>query len=214
MNEPAIRIVVAEDHPVVADGIMEVLKNAKDVVVVGLARNGAEAIELLKLHKPDIALLDLRMPVVDGIGVIRWIKRSGSSTRTVILTIFRGESDIRQAMQAGADAYLIKDTSTREMLKTIRGVYRGETRISKHWGQGHAPNRDSADLKPLELDILTLIVQGHDNRTIGSRLGLGTDAVKYQLRKVFLKLGVRKRAAAARQAIERGLVPMLRSESK
>jgi DNA-binding NarL/FixJ family response regulator len=125
-----------------------------------------------------------------------------------------GESDIRQAIQAGADAYLIKDTSTREMLKTIRGVYRGEARVSKDWGQGLAPNGNSADLKPLELEILTLLVQGDDNRTIGSRLGLGTDAVKYHLRTVFSKLGVRKRAAAARQAIERGLVAMLRSESK
>ena len=214
MNEPAIRIVVAEDHPVVADGIMEVLKKAKDMVVVGQARDGAEAIELLKRHKPDIALLDLRMPVVDGIGVVRWIKRSGLSTRTVILTIFRGESDIRQAIQAGANAYLIKDTSTREILKTIRCVYGGEARISKHWGQGLAPNGNSADLKPLELDILTLIVQGHDNRTIGSRLGLRTDAVKYHLRTVFSKLGVQKRAAAARQAIERSLVTVLSSESK
>ena len=214
MNEPAIRIVIAEDHPVVADGIMEVLKKAKDMVVVGHARDGAEAIELLKRHKPDIALLDLRMPVVDGIGVVRWTKRSGLSTRTVILTIFRGESDIRQAIQAGANAYLIKDTSTREILKTIRCVYGGEARISKHWGQGLAPNGNSADLKPLELDILTLIVQGHDNRTIGSRLGLRTDAVKYHLRTVFSKLGVQKRAAAARQAIERSLVTVLSSESK
>ena len=214
MNEPTIRIIVAEDHPVVADGIMQVLKRAKDMVVVGQARDGAEAIELLKRHQPEIALLDLRMPVVDGIGVVRWIKRSGLSTRTVILTIFRGESDIRRAIQAGADAYLIKDASTREILKTIRCVYRGEARISKQLGQGLAPNGNSADLKPLELDILTLIVQGHDNRTIGSRLGLGTDAMKYHLRTVFSKLGVRKRAAAARQAIERGLVTMLRSESE
>ena len=171
-------------------------------------------VHMLIGQKPDIALLDLRMPVVDGIGVVRWIKRSGLSTRTVILTIFRGESDIRQAIQAGANAYLIKDTSTREILKTIRCVYGGEARISKHWGQGLAPNGNSADLKPLELDILTLVVQGHDNRTIGSRLGLSTDAVKYHLRTVFSKLGVQKRAAAARQAIERSLVTVLSSESK
>jgi DNA-binding NarL/FixJ family response regulator len=214
MNKPAIRIVVAEDHPIVADGIVEVLKRAKDMLVVGQARDGAEAIKLLEQHRPEIVLLDLRMPVVDGIGVIRWIKRSGSSTRTVILTVFRGESDIGQALQAGADAYLIKDASTREILRTIRRVLRGAARISTHWGQGLAPNRSSADLKPLELNILTLVVQGHNNRTIGSRLGLGTDAVKYHLRAVFSKLGVRKRAAAARQAIERGLVATVTSESR
>jgi len=206
MSERGIRVLVAEDHPVVADGIAAVLAKAKDMVVVGQARDGAEAIELLKRHQPDIVLLDLRMPVVDGIGVARWIKRSGSKARTVILTIFRSERDVRQAMQAGANAYLLKDTSPEEILKTIRRVHREKARILHEWGQALAPNVNAADLKPLELDILALIVQGHDNRTIGSHLGLGTDAVKYHLRGIFSKLGVRKRAAAARQAIERGLL--------
>src|SRR5262249_46312219 len=109
MSKSRIRILVAEDHPVVADGIRAVLAKAKDMVVVGQARDGAEAIELLKQHQPDIALLDLRMPVVDGVGVVRWVKRSGSNIRTLILTIFGGESDVRQAIEAGADAYLLKD---------------------------------------------------------------------------------------------------------
>jgi len=206
MNEPAIRILIAEDHPVVADGIMAVLAKAKDMMVVGQARNGAEAIELLKRHQPDIVLLDLKMPVVDGIGVARWIKRSGSNTRTVILTIFHSESDVSQAIEVGADAYLLKDTSPGEILKTIRRVHRGKARISLEWAHRLAPQVNSAELKPLELDILALIVQGHDNQTIGSKLGLRTDAVKYHLRGLFSKLGVRKRAAAARQAIERGLL--------
>jgi two-component system NarL family response regulator len=206
MNQPAIRILVAEDHPVVADGILAVLATAKDMVVVGQARNGAEAIELLKQHQPDIVLLDLRMPVVDGIGVVRWMKRSGWNARTVILTIFSNESEVRQAMQAGVNAYLLKDSSPGEILKTIRRVHRGKSAISAERGHALAPTVNSVDLKPLELDILALIVQGHDNRTIGSQLGLGTDAVKYHLRVLFSKLGVRKRAAAARQAIERGLL--------
>ena len=208
IKAPRIRVLVAEDSPIVADGIVAILVTARDIVVVGQARDGAEAIELIKRHQPDIALLDLRMPVVDGVGVVRWVKRSGSNTRTVILTIFGGESDVRQAIQAGADAYLLKDASTREILKTIRQVHRGEPRASQR-GHGLAPNGNSAELEPVELDILTLIVQGHDNRTIGSRLGLETDAVKYHLRGVFSKLGVRKRAAAARQAIERGLIGMV-----
>ncbi len=206
MNKSGIRILVAEDHPVVADGILAVLAKAKDMVVVGRARNGAEAIELLKLHQPDIVLLDLRMPVVDGIGVVRWIKRSGSNARTVILTIFCSESDVSQAIQAGAEAYLLKDTPPGEILKTIRGVHLGKARISREGRKAPAPDVNSADLKPLELEILTLIVQGHNNRTIGSQLELGTDAVKYHLRGLFSKLGVRKRAAAARQAIQRGLL--------
>jgi DNA-binding NarL/FixJ family response regulator len=173
---------------------------------VGRARDGAEAIELLKRHQPDIALLDLRMPVVDGIGVARWIKRSGSKTRTVILTVFHGERDVRQAIQAGANAYLVKDASPDEILKTIRRVHWGKEVTSREWARELAPNTNSVDLTPLELDILALIVQGHDNRTIATKLGFRTDAVKYHLRRLFSKLGVRKRAAAARAAIERGIL--------
>jgi two-component system NarL family response regulator len=205
-NKPGIRILVAEDQPVVADGIVAVLERAKDIVVVGQAKNGAEAIELLKQHRPDIVLLDLRMPVVDGIGVMRWIQRSGSNTRTVILTVFRSKSDVSQAIAAGANAYLLKDMSPRDILKTIRRVHRRKGPLSGEWPQELAPSVESADFNPLELNILALVVQGHDNRTIGSQLGLGTDTVKYHLRRLFSKLGVRKRAAAARQAIERGLL--------
>jgi two-component system NarL family response regulator len=206
LNKPGIRVLVAEDHPIVADGIIAVLANAKDIVVVGRARNGAEAIEQLKQHQPDIVLLDLRMPVVDGIAVANWVKHSGSNARMVILTIFRSEGDVRQAFEAGASAYLLKDASPGEILKTIRQVHGGKTRISDERQGTQASHVNSIDLKPLELDMLTLIVQGHDNRTIGSQLGLGTDAVKYHLRALFCKLGVKKRTAAARMAIERGLL--------
>jgi DNA-binding NarL/FixJ family response regulator len=209
INKPIIRVLVAEDHPVVADGILAVLAKAKDIVIVGQARNGAEAIDLLQRHRPDVALLDLRMPVVDGIGVARWIKDSDLNTRIVILTIFRSESDVSQAIQAGANAYLLKDASPSEILRTIRRVHRGESGISRKWAQEAILKQNSIDLKPLESEILALIVQGLDNRTIGAQLGLGTDAVKYHLRVLFSKLGVRKRAAAARQAMERGLLQRL-----
>jgi two-component system NarL family response regulator len=206
VDNPAISIVIAEDHPVVADGIAAVLARAKDMVVAGRAGNGAEAIELLNQHQPDIALLDLRMPVVDGIGVVKWIRRSGSKTRTVILTMFDGESDISRAIQAGANAYLLKDTPPEEILNTIRRVHRGETGILRERRPESAQRLNSADLKPIEMEILKLIVQGHDNRTICSQLGLGENALKYVLRGLFSKLGIRKRAAAARVAVERGLL--------
>ena len=207
-DELGIRILVAEDHPIVADGILAVLAKAKDMVVMGRAKNGEEAIELIKLHQPDIVLLDLRMPLVDGIGVIKWIKRAGSNARPIILTIYCGKSDVSQAIQAGANAYLLKDASPREILKTIRRVHRGKASISAAPVTRSGRCVNSTDLKPLELQMLALIVEGYDNRRIASRLGLGPDAVKYHLRGLFSKLGVRKRAAAARQAIERGLLGM------
>ena len=170
------------------------------MVLVGQARNGAETIELLKRYQPDIVLLDLRMPVVDGIGVATWIKRSGSATRTVILSGFHGQSDVSQAIRAGANAYLLKDTPPAEILETIRSVASEEGRISRERRRELVSNWSSAELTSLELEILALIVEGQDNQTIGSKLGLRTDAVKYRLRGLYAKLGVRKRAAAARQA--------------
>jgi len=204
--EPAIRILLAEDHPVVADGIVAVLAKAKDITVVARAKNGEEAIELLKQHQPDIALLDLRMPLIDAIGVMKWIKRTSSNARPIILTIYCDKSDVSQAIQAGAKAYLLKDTSPREILKTIRRVHRAKASISPAPVTRSGLCVNSSDLRPLELQMLALIVEGYDNRKIGLQLGLGTDAVKYHLRGLFSKLGVKKRTAAARQAIERGLL--------
>jgi DNA-binding NarL/FixJ family response regulator len=206
MKGRGIRVLVAEDHPVVADGIVAILANARDIVVVGRARDGAEAIDLLQRYRPDIVLLDLRMPVVDGIGVARWIKSSGSTARAIILTSFQSESDISQAIQAGAKAYLLKDTPPAGILKTIRRVHRGEVGMFRERTQEFAPHLNSAPLKTLDLEILGLILRGHDNRAIGLLLGLPTDAVKYHLRGLFSRLGVKRRAAAARQAMERGLV--------
>src|SRR5262245_4479942 len=163
MKKPGIRIVVAEDHPVVADGIVAVLARAKDMVVVGRAKNGAEAIELLKQHQPDIGLLDLRMPVVDAIGVLRWMRHSGSNARIVILTIFGGDIDMSRAIQAGANAYLLKDTPAEKILSTIRRVHQGGAVISRMQVQRRAPRLNSADCKPVEMDILKLIVEGYDN---------------------------------------------------
>ena len=203
---PAIRILVAEDHPVVSDGIVAILSEAKDIVIVGQASDGAQAIQMLESLRPDIVLLDLRMPSIDGIGVARWIKRSGSTARIVILTAFSSPGDVSQAFQAGANAYVLKDASTTEILNTIRRVHHLKSGISEEPACGLAPDVNSTDLQPSELEILALIVQGNTNRIIGTKLGLRTDAVKYRLRKLFSKLGVRKRTAAARRAIERGLI--------
>ena len=159
----------------------------------------------MKQRQPDIVLLDLRMPVVDGIGVARWINDSGSTARAVFLTMFHSEKDVGEAIRAGADAYLLKDSPAAEILKTIRQVHRRKERISHGRARELAPTANSVDLNSLELEILALIVQGDDNRTVGVKLGLRTDAVKYHLRGLFSKLGVKKRAAAARWAIERGL---------
>jgi two-component system NarL family response regulator len=207
-TKPAvIRVLVAEDHPVAADGIAAILASAGDMVIVGRAANGVEAIELLKRYEPDIALVDLRMPFVDGLEVLRWISSSGSTTRVVVLTYSRSEVDRSEAIRAGARGYLLKDTPPAGILAIIRRVYREKLSGLTGASLAQTPTENTPDLKRIELEILGLILQGDDNRTIGAKLGLRANAVKYLLRRLYSKLGVKKRGAAARQAIERGLIP-------
>ena len=206
LTPPKIRIVVADDHPIFRDGLCKLLALEDDFEVVAQASDGRQVLEVLQQTQPDILLLDLRMPVVDGIQVVRWIKGSGLTARTVILTGFSRQSDVREAIRAGANAYLLKDVTGGEMLRTIRSVHRGKYRISGKRARELAANVSSADLKPSEMEILALIVEGHDNGTIAAKLGLRKEAVKYHLKGIFSKLGVTKRGAAARQAIERGLL--------
>jgi two-component system NarL family response regulator len=207
MKPARIRVLLAEDHPVVADGIAAILGAAKDIVIVGLAANGVEAIELLKRYEPDIALLDLRMPLVGGVEVARWIRTSGSSTRAVFLTYSPSESDRSEAIRAGARAYLLKDTPPAGIVESIRRVHREKLRTFQGALLPNAQAVTAAGFKAVELQILRLILHGDDNQTIGAKLGLRSNAVKYLLKGLYSKLGVKKRGAAARQAIERGLIP-------
>jgi len=204
-QSPRIRVLIAEDYRIVADGIAKLLSEAADIVVVGLARDGAEATRLIERHRPDIALLDLRMPVLDGLGVARWIQTSGSAAQAIILTAFQSEREISDAHRAGVKAYLLKGTLPGEILKVIRQVHQGVRSIASVLDPA-IERTESPALNPLELKILKLMVLGHNNQEIAQRLELRTDTVKYRLRTLFAKLGVKRRAAAARRAVEIGLV--------
>jgi DNA-binding NarL/FixJ family response regulator len=200
-REP-IRVLIAEDYQIVADGIVKILSEAADIVVVARARDGAEAIRLIERHRPDIALLDLRMPLVDGLGVARWIQSSGSSAQAILLTGFQSERDVGDAIRAGVKAYLLKGTAPGEILSTIRQVHQGERSVAS----GLARQVEPPLLNPLELKVLKFVVLGCNNQEIATAMGLRTDTVKYRLRGVFSKLGVKKRTAAARKAVELGFI--------
>ena len=209
MKRPIIKILVADDHPVVRDGVLSVLHAVKDMHVVGQAADGIEAVELAKKHRPDIVLLDLRMPRLDGLDVIAQIHSLGLPSKVIVLTTFETEQDIHLALKAGARSYLLKDTPRLVLLDTIRQVHRGQTCIPPQIGQKLMENISHSVLSGRELDIIKLIAEGESNKEIGDQLGITEGTVKTHVKGLLKKLKAPGRTAAVREAVHRGLVHLV-----
>jgi two-component system NarL family response regulator len=208
MKQPKIKILVADDHPVVRDGVLSVLEAVKDMQVVGQAADGVEAVELAKKHRPDIVLLDLRMPRLDGLDVIAQIHSLHLPSKVIVLTTFETEQDVQLALKAGARSYLLKDTPRPVLLETIRQVHRGQTCIPARIGQKIVDNMSHPSLSARELDIVKLIAEGKSNQDIGNQLGITEGTVKTHVKSLLKKLDAPGRTAAVREAVHRGLVQM------
>jgi DNA-binding NarL/FixJ family response regulator len=206
MKTPKIRILVADDHPYVRDGIVSLVATERDMQVVAQAKDGAEALALAKKHRPDIVLLDLRMPVMDGLDVIRQIQSLGLPCRVVVLTTYESEQDIHLALKGGARGYLLKDTPRPALLDAIRRVHRGETSIPPRIGQKLVENMNHPMLSAREMDIIRLIAEGKSNKTIGDQLGITEGTVKTHVKGLLFKLKAPGRTAAVREAVHRGLI--------
>jgi two-component system NarL family response regulator len=206
MKQPKIRILVADDHPYVRDGIVSLVATEKDMKVVAEAENGLEALTQAKKHKPDIMLLDLRMPGMDGLDVIAQIQSLGLPCLVVVLTTYESEQDIHLALKGGARGYLLKDTPRPALLDAIRRVHRGETSIPPRIGQKLVENMRHAALSGRELDIIRLIAQGKSNKAIGDQLGIAEGTVKTHVKGLLFKLKAPGRTAAVREAAHRGLI--------
>jgi DNA-binding NarL/FixJ family response regulator len=214
-----IRVVVADDQRVVRDGLVVLLGLCEGIEVVGAASDGAEAIVMAREHSPDVVLMDLRMPVLDGVAATREIV-GGELARVVVLTTYADDESIFPALRAGASGYLTKDASAEEIEAALRAVYGGQTwldpaaqaRLVSALSEGPAlslPEATSGRLDNLtrrELEVLALIGEGLSNQEIGDRLVLGQATVKTHVNRVFAKTGVRDRAQAVRYAIANGLV--------
>lgn len=212
MNTP-IRILIADDHTMFRQGLKEILERKGGFQVVGEARDGSEALRLIQQEQPDIALLDITMPGIDGIAVARRIVALGLSTRVVMLTMHRDDRLLMESLRAGANAYLLKDAEASELIETLRAVHRGEARIPPTAAAQvldelrRAPAVAPADqLTERERDILTLVARGDDNRAIAQQLHLSEKTVANRLSEIFAKLGVSNRTQAALAAVQRGLV--------
>jgi two-component system, NarL family, response regulator len=206
MKEAKIRILVADDHPVVRDGIISIVEFEKDMRVIAQAEDGIKTVELAKKHQPDIILLDLRMPGLDGLEVVAQIQSLRLPSKVIILTTFESERDVHLALKSGARSYLLKDTPRQILLETIRQVHLGKTCIPPRIGQKLAENMSHPTLSKREMEILKLIADGRSNKEIGNQLGITEGTVKTHTKSVLSKLHAPGRTAAVKEAIHRGLV--------
>ena len=204
-----VRLVVADDHPVVRAGIVGLLAGEPDLEVVGEAADGAQAVELARTLRPDVVLMDLRMPVLDGTAATQQILAGPSGARVVVLTTYETDTDILRAVEAGASGYLLKDTPRDELVAGIRGVARGETVLAPSVAQRLVANVRRADerLTPREVEVLAEVARGRSNAQVGAVLFIGEATVKTHLLRIFTKLGVDDRTRAVTVAIERGILP-------
>jgi DNA-binding NarL/FixJ family response regulator len=203
-----IRILIADDHSVVREGLVSLVKRKSDMVVVAEAGNGREAVELWKEHRPDVTLLDLRMPELDGVGAIKEIRQLDENAQIVVLTTFDGDEDIYRAIKAGAKAYLLKDTARDALVDTVRRVHAGETYLPPQLAAKLAERVSGEALSPREMEVLQRMAVGKSNKEIGGELFISEGTVKTHIKSIFSKLDVVSRTEAVATATRRGLIQL------
>jgi DNA-binding NarL/FixJ family response regulator len=201
-----IRILIAEDHTVVRDGLVAIVKQETDFLVVADAGDGRTAVELWKRHRPDVTLMDLRMPRLDGVNAIYEIRAADPNARIIVLTTFDGDEDIYRGMRAGAKSYLLKDVRREELFQCIRAVHAGGTFVPPAVAAKLAERLTTEELTPREFEVLRLLAEGKPNKLIGADLAITEVTVKSHVQSVFRKLNVLSRTEAIAVATRRGLL--------
>ncbi|MEU8233987.1 response regulator transcription factor [Actinoplanes sp. NPDC048967] len=204
-----IGLLIVDDHPVVRDGLRGMFAGDERFRVLGEAADGHEALAVARAVQPDVVLMDLRMPGMDGVTAIRALRHQGVAARVLVLTTYDTDSDVLPAIKAGATGYLLKDVPREELFRAVSAAYRGESVLSpavagRLMGELRSPARE--ELSQRELEVLGLIAQGCSNRETASRLFISEATVKTHLLHAYAKLGVRDRAAAVAAAYARGLL--------
>ena len=203
-----IRVLIADDHTVVREGLVAMIGKWTDMTVVAEAQNGREAVDQWKRHHPDVSLLDLRMPLLDGVEAINQIRKQDSAARIIVLTTYDGDEDIYQAISAGAKAYLLKDAPRDDILNCIRKVHRGETFVPPSVAAKLAERVSGVELTERELVVLRDLATGKSNKEIGRHLFISETTVKAHLKNIFAKLNVLSRTEAIATASRRGMVQL------
>lgn len=205
---PPIRVLCVDDHPLLRDGIAAILEAQSDIVLVGEAATGVEAIAQFRNLRPDVTLMDVQMPDMDGIAAIEQICKECPRALIIVLTTYDGDAQAVRALKAGAAAYLLKGSLRHELLGAIRAVARGRRHISPEVAQQIALHAAEDALSAREVSVLELVAAGKANKEIAWQLSVSEETVKAHLRSVFLKLGVADRTQAVTVALRRGIIAL------
>jgi two-component system, NarL family, response regulator len=203
-----IRVLIADDHPVVCRGLSAIIRAERCMRVVGEASNGMQLVEMFRQHNPDVTLIDLRMPVMNGVEAVRAIRKQSPAAGILILTTYKGDEDIHRALEAGAQGYLLKGMPPSELIDAIRKVHQGLRCLPPPVLETLAARPPNSELRQRERQVLELIVKGMSNKQIGDELGISQSTVKWHVNIVLARLNVSDRTAAAVTALRRGIVEL------
>jgi len=203
-----IRVLTVDDHPLVREGLAGLIGVQPDMTLVGEAVNGREAIQQFRAHRPDVTLMDLQMPDMNGLDALIAIRAEFPEARVIMLTTYEGDVHILRALKAGAQGYLLKNTLHAELLRTIRAVHTGKRSLSSEVSFQVAQHVSDQALTPAEIAVLRLIADGNANKEIADQLGVTEDTVKGRVKSILSKLGANDRAHAAIIGLKRGIIEL------
>ena len=209
MTGPApIRILAVDDHPVVRQGVAVLVGSQSDMTVIAEASNGREAIQQFRAHRPDIALMDLQMPEMNGLDAIIAIRAEFPDAKIIVLTTYKGDVQIFRALKSGAQGYLLKNTLHKELVETIRAVHTGKKALSPEASFEIAEHATDDPLTPAEINVLRLIAAGNANKQIANQLSITEETVKGRVKNILSKLGASDRTQAAMIGLKRGIIEL------
>jgi DNA-binding NarL/FixJ family response regulator len=208
MIRSAIRILAVDDHPLFRGGVTALLADHPDMNLVAEASSGLEAVRQVRIHRPDITLMDLQMPEMSGLDAIIAIRGEFPATKIIVLTTYKGDVQVLRALKAGAHAYLLKTTMHKDLVDTIRAVYAGKKALSPEASFELAEHATDDALTPCEIEVLRLVATGNANRQIADLLSVTEDTVKGRVRNIMSKLNANDRTHAATIALKRGIIEL------
>jgi DNA-binding NarL/FixJ family response regulator len=207
-GHPQIRILVADDHPIVREGLRGLIAVQPDILVVAEASNGREAIQQFRIHRPDVTVMDLQMPEMDGVDAVFAIRDEFPGARIIVLTTYAGDAQVLRALKAGAQGYLLKAVMHKELADNIRAVYAGRMAMTPEAAAQLAEHAGEEALTPKEIQVLRLIAAGNANKVIAAQISTSEETVKSRVKNILDKLGANDRTHAVTIGLKRGIIEL------